>query len=126
MLKDTFCSSPWFHVRINPQGNYLPCRWDSSFKTSHYSIANTTVTEYMNSTVMTTLRSQILNGDDPETCRACRYEDQQDKVSGRRRQLLKSAINIEHFDKTLCASPHWEQFKYSYNNQGHTINQPVD
>ena len=126
MLKDTFCSSPWFHIRINPQGNYLPCRWDPSFKTSHYSIANTTVTEYMNSTVMTTLRSQILNGDDPETCRACRYEDQQDKVSGRQRQLLKSAINIEHFDKTLCASPHWEQFKYSYNNQGHTINQPVD
>jgi sulfatase maturation enzyme AslB (radical SAM superfamily) len=126
MLKDTFCSSPWFHLRINPQGQYLPCRWDFSFQPSNYSIANTSVTEYLNSPVMTMLRSQILNGEEPETCRACRYEDLHDKVSGRQRQLLKSAINIDQFDKTLCASPHWQQFKYSYDNHGYTTNQPVD
>jgi MoaA/NifB/PqqE/SkfB family radical SAM enzyme len=126
MLKDTFCSSPWFHVKINPAGNYLPCRWDFSFNKSSHNISNTSLTEYINSDVMKSLRMDLLNGKDPDTCRSCRYEDQQDKVSGRQRQLLKSAINIEHFDKTLCASPHWEQFKYSYDNQGHTTNQPVD
>ena len=126
MLKDTFCSSPWFHVRIDPAGNYLPCRWDFSFNKSSHNISNTSLIEYINSDVMKSLRMDLLNGKDPDTCRSCRYEDQQDKVSGRQRQLLKSAINIEHFDKTLCASPQWEQFKYSHDNQGHTTNQPVD
>lgn len=126
MLRDTFCSSPWFHIRIDPAGNYLPCRWDFSFKKSSHNISNTSLIEYINSDVMKSLRMDLLNGKDPDTCRSCRYEDQQNKVSGRQRQLLKSAINIEHFDKTLCASPQWEQFKYSHNNQGHTTNQPVD
>jgi MoaA/NifB/PqqE/SkfB family radical SAM enzyme len=126
LLSDNFCSSPWFHIRINPQGNYLPCRWDSYHNTSHHTIANTSITEYINSEVMTTLRLQILNGKSPDTCSSCKYEDQQNKVSGRQRQLLKSAINIQNFNKTLCASPHWEHFKYSHNNQGYTNNQPVD
>ena len=126
LLRDNFCSSPWFHLRINPQGNYLPCRWDFSLKTSHYNIANTSIVEYMNSSVMTTLRSQLLNGEESETCRSCKYEDQQNKVSGRQRQLLKSAINIENFDKTLCASPHWSLFEYSAEHQGQTNYSPVD
>ncbi len=126
MLKDTFCSSPWFHLRIDPAGNYLPCRWDTSFTKSSHNISNTSLSEYMNSDVMNSLRTQLLNGEDPNICGSCRYEDKQHKVSGRRRQLLKSAIDIENFDKTLCGSPQWDQFLYSHNNQGKTYNQPLD
>lgn len=126
MLKDIFCSSPWFHIRINPAGNYLPCRWDFSFNKSSHNISNTSLTEYINSDIMRSLRLDLLNGKDTSTCRSCRYEDQQDKVSGRRRQLLKSAISVDNFEKTLCASPHWSQFEYSLNNQGYTKNLPID
>ena len=126
MLKDTFCSSPWFHIRIDPAGDYLPCRWSSSFIKSSHNVSNTTLSEYMYSDVMNSLRSQLLDGGDPKICSSCRYEDQYNKISGRRRQLLKSAIDIEIFDKTLCSSPHWNQFLYSHENQGRTNNQPVD
>lgn len=126
MLKDTFCSSPWFHIRINPQGDFLPCRWDFSLTTTDHNIKNTTLSEYINSPVMSTLRSDLLNGNDPSTCQSCRNEDQYGKVSGRQRQLLKSAISLDNFEKSLCASPHWNQFEYSLNNQGYTKNLPVD
>ena len=126
MLKDSFCSSPWFHIKIDPNGNFIPCRWDFSFTISDYNIKNTSLTGYLNSDIMQTLRTQILNGKNPKTCRSCRYEDQLEKVSGRQRQLLKSAINLQNFDKSFCASPHYDLFKYSYDNQGRTNNQPVD
>jgi Radical SAM superfamily/Iron-sulfur cluster-binding domain len=125
-LKDNFCSSPWFHLKITPAGDYISCRWDSSLTTSQHNISNTTLTEYMNSKVMCDLRQDLLNGGDPQICKSCRYEDHHDKVSGRQRQLLKSAINLKEFDKTFCASPHWEYFNYSYNNQGLTKTTPVD
>jgi len=129
-LKDNFCSSPWFHIRINPAGYFLPCRWDffayDLNHTTDHNISNTTISEYMNSDVMQTLRSQLLDGQAVEICKSCRYEDQSDKVSGRQRQLLKSAITLEQFEKSLCASPHWTQFEYSHSHQGLTKNRPVD
>jgi MoaA/NifB/PqqE/SkfB family radical SAM enzyme len=125
-LKDNFCSSPWFHIRINPQGDFVPCRWDFSLTTTDHNIKNTTLSEYINSPVMSTLRLDLLNGNDPSTCKSCRNEDQYGKVSGRQRQLLKSSIILDNFNKTLCASPHWNQFEYSLHNQGLTKNLPVD
>jgi hypothetical protein len=75
---------------------------------------------------MRSLRLDLLNGADPATCQSCRNEDKHKKVSGRQRQLLKSGITVDNFEKTLCASPHWDQFEYSLNNQGHTNSLPVD
>lgn len=82
--------------------------------------------EYMNSDIMRDLRMDLLNGTATTTCRSCRNEDQYNKVSGRQRQLLKSAINLNNFDKTFCASPHWERFEHSYQNNGYTDSAPVD
>ena len=126
MLKDTFCSSPWFHLRIDPAGRYLPCRWSSHRDTTGYTVANTTIFEFMNSDIMQGIRARMLNGDEQSMCSACYYEDANNKVSGRARQLLKSAITITDFDYTFSASPHWAEFKHSYETAGHTNNQPVD
>lgn len=126
MLKDTFCSSPWFHIRIDPQGNYLPCRWSSTYNTSPHNITNTTIAEYMNSSLMDSLRLDILDGKDPDICSACYYEDHNNKISGRQKQLLKSAITIDNFEKSFCSSPHWSLFEYSANNQGQTDYSPID
>lgn len=125
-LRDNFCSSPWIHIRIDPTGQYLPCRWSSHQNTTGYNIANTSIVEFMNSGTMQDIRTSMLAGDALAMCSACYYEDSNNKISGRQRQLLKTAINIQNFDKTLCASPQWEQFKYSYDHHGLTLNQPVD
>lgn len=125
-LRDNFCSSPWFHLRIDPTGNYLPCRWDFSGTASTHNVNNTSLTEYLNSDIMCQLRADLLQGTSPQTCRSCKYEDQNNKVSGRQRQLLKSGILETNFNKTFCSSPHWNNFEYSNNNQGLTLNEPVD
>jgi len=93
---------------------------------SKYNISNTSLREYMNVDIMRSLRLQLLNGESPDICKSCRYEDKFDKVSGRQRQLLKSGIQVDNFEKTLCSSPHWANFEYSLTNQGFTENNPVD
>jgi len=126
LLSDNFCSSPWFHIKINPAGDYMPCRWSSDLEKSPYNISNTTIVEYINSVEISSLRLSLLNGDSPKMCSACHYEDKQNKVSGRQRQLLKSAITLNNFDNSFCASPHWSRFQYSFENNGLTDHQPVD
>lgn len=80
----------------------------------------------MNSDVMRGLRQDLLQGKETLTCQSCRHEDQHNKISGRQRQLLKSIITLKEFDKTFCASPHWDWFEYSHNNEGYTTCTPVD
>lgn len=125
-LRDNFCSSPWFHIRIDPQGNYLPCRWSSNQDLTGYNIADTSIFEFMNSSIMQDIRTRMLAGDALAMCSACYYEDSNNKISGRQKQLLKSAVNIQNFNKTFCASPHWHHFEYSHEHQGQTNTQPVD
>lgn len=126
MLRDNFCSSPWYHIRIDPAGNYLPCRWSSKKKNSDYNITNTTIQEYINSPEMRNFRLDLLNGNVSKNCNSCYYQDTVNKVSGRHLQLLKSAIKVDNFEKSLCASPHYTLFEHSYNNQGYTNYHPVD
>jgi len=126
MLKDTFCSSPWFHLRIDSAGRYLPCRWSSRQDTTGYTVANTTILGFMNSDIMQSIRTRMLDGNEPDMCSECYYQDQHNKVSGRQRQLLKSAILITNFDKSFFSSPHWTQFEYSYHHSGKANTTPVD
>lgn len=126
MLKDTFCSSPWFHIRIDPTGKFLPCRWSSHQDETGYNITTNTINEFMNSDIMQGIRTSLLDGDKLRMCSNCHYEDSHNKVSGRQRQLLKSAINISQFDKTFCASPHYEIFKDSATTSWKSNYMPVD
>lgn len=125
-MQNNFCSSPWFHIRIDPAGNFSPCRWSSDAKPTGYNIATTTINEFMNSDIMNGVRTALLNGNKLKMCSSCHYEDDNNKVSGRQKQLLKSAITINNFNKTFCSSPHFSQFDYSHEHQGATRNQPVD
>lgn len=126
MFENNFCSSPWFHLRIDPEGNYYPCRWGRLGEVSVHNVTNTTLTEYLQSNIMSDMRTQMLEGQSPKLCKGCLYEQKQDKVSGRQRQLLKSGIIESNFDKTFCASPHWDMFEYSYSYGGQTNQQPCD
>lgn len=126
MLEKNFCSSPWFHIRLGPEGDYRPCRWGKLTSTSKHNISNTSITEYLQSELMDNIRLTLLDGNSPDICSICQYEQRTGKVSGRQRQLLKSGIIESRFIKTFCSSHHWDNFEYSYNNQGQTQNTPVD
>ena len=125
MFKENFCSSPWFHLRILPNGNYNVCRWASS-KTVNKNISNTSLMDFYNGEEMSQLRLQLLNGDTPDICKSCQYQDKFDKLSGRKKQLLKSGITDDNFElKTRC-SPHYDYFKYSLFNKGQSTYHPTD
>jgi hypothetical protein len=75
---------------------------------------------------MRSFRTNKLLGTPDNICNHCYQEDSVGKLSGRRRQLLKSVITLEDFDKSLCASPHWSLFENSLNNEGFTWTMPID
>lgn len=125
MLKDSFCSSPWFHIRLTYDGSYDVCRWSKNGRTN-LNIRDTSLMEFYNSEPMCTLRTQLLAGQQPHVCEPCYYQDSFSKLSGRVRQLNKSAINLTEFPLSFRSSPHLELFNYSNDMQGASSHFPTD
>jgi hypothetical protein len=89
-------------------------------------VANITILGFMNSDIMQGIRAKMLDGESVPMCSSCHYDESNNKVSGRHRQLLKSAINVDNFDKTFCSSPHWPMFENTFANAENDNYQPVD
>lgn len=128
-LEKTFCSSPWFHMRINNSGTYEPCRWMSKMSNTRVDMArnikNMSPQMYFQ-TGMAPLRAELLQGHAPAMCKDCHVMEQHGKPSGRQRQLLKVGVMPEHFEKSLASSPMRESFDHSNSNQGHTDHAVTD
>jgi MoaA/NifB/PqqE/SkfB family radical SAM enzyme len=75
---------------------------------------------------MKQFRQDILHGKKLDFCSACHYEESFDKLNGRIRQLNKSAIDVNNFALTTRSSPHYKNFKYSFDNDGEADLAPVD
>jgi MoaA/NifB/PqqE/SkfB family radical SAM enzyme len=125
MFEKTFCSSPWFHVRLTYDGSFEPCRWAKNPVRSE-SFQDQTLMQYYNSNQMKVFRTQLLNGEKPNYCSTCYYEESFGKINGRIRQLNKSAIDVNNFNLTARSSPHYKNFEYSLNNNGLADLAPVD
>ena len=132
MLDKSFCSSPWFHLRLKYDGTFGECRWGKkipgydSANTNIMQFDNTSIMQFYNSDQMSQLRSQLLNGEKPSNCKTCYYEETFGKLNGRIRQLIKSGIDNSNFALTTRSSPHYKLFEYSRNNNGQANYQPVD
>ena len=126
--KKTFCSSPWFHMRINSQGYYEFCRWtfkDSKYRDQTPHICDVDPETYFKDH-MAPIRMSMLNGERIPECSDCYKMDEHNKVSGRLSQLLKVGVLNNHFEKSLASSPWANEFKYSLENNGDTTQLPVD
>jgi len=125
-MKNTFCNSPWLHLRINYNGDYKPCRWFPVRSSLTHNIKDIGILEYWNTDEMRELRSTLVKGQSNNNCENCYYQDQNNTLSGRHRQLIKSAIDPYNFDNTFANSPHYKHFLESYVNEGHTTKLPTD
>jgi len=125
MFEKTFCSSPWFHVRLTYDGSFESCSWAKNPQRLH-SFSNQSIMQYYNSDQMKILRQQLLAGEEPNHCSICYYEESFGKLNGRMRQLNKSAVDTNDFLKTFRSSPHYKNFEYSFNNNGEANLAPVE
>lgn len=122
----TFCSSPWFHMRINNSGHYEYCRWaDKTNRNNQLTIHSTDPIEWFQRD-MKGIREDMLSGHPLPGCRECHVMEKHGKVSGRMRQLLKTGVNQQQFGKTLLSSPWIHEFKHSLENTGLTDQWPQD
>ena len=125
MLKNTFCSSPWFHIRLTYDGSYDVCRWSKNGATN-FNIRTTSLMQFYNSDAMRQLRLDMLAGNKPAVCEPCYYQDSFGKLSGRVRQLNKSAITLTEFPLSFRSSPHLELFEHSNDHAGASDHFPTD
>ncbi len=123
MFDKTFCSSPWFHLKLKYDGTFAECRWGD--KKSNHNFT-TSIVQFYNSKQMSHMRTQLLNGEKPDICETCYYEETFGKLNGRIRQLNKSGIDKNNFALTTRSSPHYRLFEYSQNNNGQANYEPVD
>lgn len=123
IFSKTFCSSPWFHMRITSSGTYEPCRWMSKDVGNRVNFErNITSLSPLNyfQKHMSPVRYDLLQGQTPAMCNDCYGMEQHNKPSGRQRQLLKVGIQNEYFEKSLASSPLRVDFDHSLAHEGDT------
>jgi hypothetical protein len=128
-LKNNFCSSPWFHMRITNSGTYESCRWMSKDGSTRVNFNNSIQTVsplvYFQQN-MSELRTALLEGAAPDMCNDCYTMEKYKKPSGRQRQLLKVGVQDQYFEKSLASSTLKLDFDYSNLNQGRTTRHVTD
>jgi len=128
-LKKHFCSSPWLHMRIDSDGTFYYCRWidrnNQEKNETLYNIKETTVTEFFQKK-MSDIRKKLLDGEKIARCNSCIKMEEQKKVSGRQKQLLKTGIQLDELEETIQSSSFYDEFKKSYFNSGDTTLLPQD
>lgn len=132
MLCKTFCSAPWIGLRINYEGDFVPCRfmweYDANYQKTKkkYNINDVSMLEYWNSDEQRELRSLLTHGKQHNLCRNCYYDDDAGNFSGRQRNLNSAGIVLDNFENTLVSSPYYKRFLHSEHNNGHTDVTPTD
>lgn len=127
-IKKYFCSSPWFHIKIGADGRYEYCRWADGERDPNdpeHRLQDTSIAEYFQKKI-SYVRKKFLNGETMSACGSCHAMEDQGKISGRQKQLLKTGIQSIEFEKTFQSSPFVPEFIKSSNNNGNVDLLPQD
>jgi organic radical activating enzyme len=115
-------------MRINNSGSYEYCRWKTNTSTRINfvnNIKNQTPDEFFQ-TGMSPIRKQLLQGEAPVECSTCHIMEENGKVSGRQKQLLKTGVLESYFSKSMHSSMLKKDFDYSHNYNGDTTRSVTD
>lgn len=110
-------------MRITNDGNMVYCRWSNKFNNT-VNIRDVDPVDFFQQH-MASLRRDLLQGRQVPGCNECYQMDQHGKVSGRQRQLLKTGVRLEQFEKTVQSSP-WAQHWTNNYDTGVTDQLPQD
>ena len=120
-----FCNIPWYELNINMDGSFdlCGCQNDKILGTplgEVWNIKKMTIDEYWHGARMREARLRKLGNEPDKMCRMCQAKDEIGYESSRKKEIMKSAIFLESFERSYEQSPNYEQFKYSEDNQGET------
>ena len=97
-------------MRIGNTGNLEYCRWAIEQDPSQSeNIRDIAPADFFQKS-MVPIRKALLDGEALPRCGECYQMEQYHKVSGRQKQLLKTGVRLEHFEKTLASSPWVREF----------------
>lgn len=102
-FESTFCSSPWFHMRLTNNGGMNYCRWSNKNITTS-NIKHQTPLEFFRYS-MQSVRDSMIQGQSWTGCNDCRQMELHGKISGRQKQLLKIGVQTDQFARSLRSSP---------------------
>lgn len=110
----TFCSLPWTHLNVQPNGDIYPC----CMSPYNQPIGNTrtdTLEEIWNGEKMRTIRKQMLTGERPDACQRCFLLEDNGVVSPRTHhtEFFEDRIN-EFVSKTNPDTGEYSEFKLRY------------
>ena len=71
MKSKSFCSAPWIHLHMVPDGYIFPCCFVDWKSDAVDNIRGKTIKEVLNSDSMKLLRKQFLNNERPKACWKC-------------------------------------------------------
>ena len=90
-------------MRITNDGGMTYCRWADKLE-SQANIQDVSPDQFFQQN-MSEIRNSMLNGSALAGCNECELMEQHNKVSGRKKQLLKVGVRLDQFEKTLASSP---------------------
>jgi len=107
-------------MRISNSGEMRYCRWaDYAHSAPVAQVSQTSPLQYFQHT-MAPLRQQLARGESPAGCQGCLAAEPHGKISGRKRQLLKTGIVVGEFEKTSASSTWISEFVKS-EHTGETV-----
>jgi len=125
-FQDTFCTSPWIHMHITNQGEYSFCRGAGVVDgLMGVNIRDVDPIDFFQNH-MSKVRKSLIDGEAYTHCKHCYLQDTHNKVSLRKKQLLKTGVIEQNFYKSLRSSPWYKEINHSASNNGHTSVLPVD
>jgi hypothetical protein len=110
-------------MEIRNSGDFGYCRWAD--EGSAVNIRSATPLQFFQ-THMSAVRNDMLQGQPGTNCQRCQDMEQHHKVSGRQKQLLKTGVVVDNFDKSLRSSTYWSAFVQSNLTNGATDLVPID
>lgn len=125
-FESSFCPSPWFHLRINAGGNYEYCRWANKDNRYQDDNINTVSPITFFQKGLSPIRNKMLLGIPVSGCSECHAMENNNKVSGRQKQMIKAGILPDHFAPSLKSSPWYSTFNHSVEFNGDTNQTPQD
>jgi sulfatase maturation enzyme AslB (radical SAM superfamily) len=96
-------------MRITNNGDMTYCRWADKNIVAKINIRDSDPVEFFQQH-MSEMRACMLQGQPVEACKKCYQMEGHNKISGRQRQLLKTGVRVDQFEKTMASSPWFDTF----------------